>query len=296
MLASKYRHLQKGVTAMVQEEGEEGSTRSASNPRSVPFLNLPSKSANGHALDEQEPSSEEDRRSLPKRNWMRSGNPVISIGMIDEHSFTRECITISLQVLVDGLDIASFAACEDCLRSTRHLDLILYHTHESVIRNDNNNGSLPPLDKLLQIAPVIILNAVDCPESILEAFENGARGYIPTASTTLELAIEIIRLVRAGGTFVPPSGLPPRKINRQGLTPRAITTGEFTPRQMAVLSHLKLGKANKIIASELEMSESTVKVHIRNIMKKMKATNRTEVACRAYAFTTSGTPMTSHGA
>ena len=38
------------------------------------------------------------------------------------------------------------------------------------------------------------------------------------------------------------------------------------------------GKANKIIAYELEMKESTVKVHVRNIMKKLKAKNRTEVA------------------
>src|SRR5205807_2037350 len=118
---------------------------------------------------------------------------------------------------------------------------------------------------------------------ILEAFENGARGYIPTASTSLDLAIEIIRLVRAGGTFVPPSGLSLQKINRKGLTPRAVTNQEFTPRQMDVLGHLTQGKANKAIAHALAMSESTVKVHIRNIMKKMHATNRTEAACLAHA-------------
>jgi DNA-binding NarL/FixJ family response regulator len=41
---------------------------------------------------------------------------------------------------------------------------------------------------------------------------------------------------------------------------------------------LRRGKANKIIAYELNMRESTVKVHVRNIMKKLKAKNRTEVA------------------
>jgi DNA-binding NarL/FixJ family response regulator len=50
---------------------------------------------------------------------------------------------------------------------------------------------------------------------------------------------------------------------------------------MAVLDRLKLGKPNKVIAFELQMSESTVKAHIQNIMKKMRVTNRTEVACRA---------------
>ncbi len=48
-----------------------------------------------------------------------------------------------------------------------------------------------------------------------------------------------------------------------------------------VFRHLKQGKANKIIAHELGMSESTVKVHVRNIMRKMGATNRTQAAYKA---------------
>ena len=52
----------------------------------------------------------------------------------------------------------------------------------------------------------------------------------------------------------------------------------FTTRQAAVVEAVRQGKANKIIAYELNMRESTVKVHVRNIMKKLKAGNRTEVA------------------
>ena len=51
----------------------------------------------------------------------------------------------------------------------------------------------------------------------------------------------------------------------------------FTSRQAEVVEALRRGKANKIIAYELKMQESTVKVHVRNIMRKLKATNRTEV-------------------
>jgi DNA-binding NarL/FixJ family response regulator len=47
---------------------------------------------------------------------------------------------------------------------------------------------------------------------------------------------------------------------------------------------LQQGKANKIIAYELGMSESTVKVHVRNIMRKMGATNRTQVAYKAQSL------------
>ena len=52
---------------------------------------------------------------------------------------------------------------------------------------------------------------------------------------------------------------------------------QFSPRQLQVLKGLRQGKQNKIIAYELGMCESTVKVHIRHIMKKLNARNRTQV-------------------
>jgi hypothetical protein len=57
----------------------------------------------------------------------------------------------------------------------------------------------------------------------------------------------------------------------------------FEPRPLGLLDRLKVGKANKIIAHELGLSESTVKVHIGRIMKKLNVTNRTQIVCRAYA-------------
>ena len=219
-------------------------------------------------------------------------NRMMSIGLVDEHSFSRECITRSIKGLYDSLDLVSFRSCDDCLKGGKDLDVILYHAHQSAADDPSDRQGLAPLKNLLEIAPVIILSAVDSPKSIIEALDNGVRGYIPTASTSLELAIEIIRLVRAGGTFVPPNSLRPRRINEEVVTSGMTQNGQFTTRQMAVLNQLKLGKANKTIAYELAMSESTVKVHIRNIMKKMKATNRTEVACRAQAFTASAEHVT----
>ena len=54
----------------------------------------------------------------------------------------------------------------------------------------------------------------------------------------------------------------------------------FTPRQAEAVMALRRGMANKIIARELNLRESTVKVQIRNIMRKLHATNRTEAAFR----------------
>ena len=65
--------------------------------------------------------------------------------------------------------------------------------------------------------------------------------------------------------------------HRQGSAGESLIDG-FTRRQSQILDCLRRGMANKLIAYELNMCESTVKVHVRNIMKKLKATNRTQVA------------------
>lgn len=208
---------------------------------------------------------------------MPDRNMVIAVAVIDEHSLTRSCITRSLQALCHFIDIVAFANCGDCLCSLRPHDVILYHVRES-IANPASEYLVANIKKLAEIAPVIVLGDVDDIESVFTAFESDARGYIPTASTTPELTIEIMHLVKAGGMFVPPSSLYGRTSDH---AIAALTTPQLTNRQVAVLDHLKRGKSNKFIAHQLKISESTVKVHIRNIMKKLNATNRTEVAYRA---------------
>jgi DNA-binding NarL/FixJ family response regulator len=210
-------------------------------------------------------------------------NSTISLAVIDEHSFTRESTTRSLQELCNLLDIMSYATLDECLESAKSYDIILYHAHDSVASISHSDEKFVYLRKLRSLGPTVILCDIDSVESIQAAFDNGARGYMPTVSTTLEMAIEIMFLINVGGTFVPPTGLVPRKNALQGLG-NSITSQSFTPRQSAVLDRLRVGKTNKIIAYELRMSESSVKMHIRNIMRKMNATNRTEVACRAYEY------------
>ncbi|OHV88595.1 response regulator transcription factor [Mesorhizobium sp. ORS 3428] len=126
--------------------------------------------------------------------------------------------------------------------------------------------------------PVIVVADSDEPGEILAALECGARGYIPT-SVTVRVAAEATGLARAGGIFVPASCLLAlREVIHATTNSARPLTGMFTAREAAVVEALRKGKANKIIAYELNLCESTVKVHIRNIMKKLKATNRTEVA------------------
>jgi DNA-binding NarL/FixJ family response regulator len=128
------------------------------------------------------------------------------------------------------------------------------------------------------LAPVALMADSEDPSHIVGALERHVRGYIPT-SLPLHVAVEAMRLVRAGGVYVPASSLiasQKSQVETDNDNPKAVSM--FTTRQLAVIAALRKGKANKIIAYELNMRESTVKVHVRNIMKKLKARNRTEVA------------------
>jgi DNA-binding NarL/FixJ family response regulator len=126
--------------------------------------------------------------------------------------------------------------------------------------------------------PVVVLADSDELVQILKALECGAKGYIPS-SIGIAVCVEAINLAVAGGTFVPANSvMTMRKVIGEGGEATGSLASMFTQRQEEVIRELRRGKANKIIAYELNLRESTVKVHIRNIMKKLKATNRTEVA------------------
>jgi DNA-binding NarL/FixJ family response regulator len=147
--------------------------------------------------------------------------------------------------------------------------------------------------------PLILLCDSEDIVQVSEALRRGVRGYIPTTFNP-RVAVEAMRLVHAGGTFFPASALKQlgNGHRQAGLAaaeagdPSTAACGEpreqadngaellreLTPRQRDVLLLLCEGKPNKIIAHALHMQEGTVKVHVRQIMKKLKATNRTQVA------------------
>lgn len=133
--------------------------------------------------------------------------------------------------------------------------------------------------------PVAVLR--DCVDlgDVGHAFRAGARGYIPT-SNTCRTVMSALQHVEAGNVYVPEEILSGFLHTAQDVTHRMrreVTSlnRRFTPRQIEVLTLLREGKPNKIIAHELKIQESTVKVHVREIMKKLKVTNRTEAAFRA---------------
>jgi DNA-binding NarL/FixJ family response regulator len=122
-------------------------------------------------------------------------NAVISMGLIDEKRFTRECITRSLRTLDDRLRIKGFPTCDECLQSVEDQDLVVYYLREDPSQWGENSLKLNAFRQLLSIVPVIVLSDTENQNSLAQIFESGARGCIPTDSAAPEQIIEIIGLI-----------------------------------------------------------------------------------------------------
>jgi len=202
--------------------------------------------------------------------------------IVDTRALDRECFAQSLLAHGIGMNVVHTRSVEDLRRKTSDLpsfDVILLNIGGRQIPDGSVEEEIKKLNNEFHPAPVILLADTDELPHILQALEYGAGGFIPT-SVGIQVCIEAIGLAMAGGIFVPASSV--IALRQAGHLPetRKPLAEIFTPRQVEVAEALRRGKANKIIAFELNLRESTVKVHIRNIMRKLKATNRTEVAFR----------------
>jgi DNA-binding NarL/FixJ family response regulator len=153
------------------------------------------------------------------------------------------------------------------------------------------------LKRSLQHKPVVLFGDHIESDELAELMCMGVQGFIPLSYRT-ELMVETFRLIYAGGSLIPRSfaEVQPKQVNDEPKPKPFPVRGAFdslTPRQVQVLNLLRAGKSNKIIARELEMHDSTVKVHVRQILKRMNASNRTQAAVMANAAVTGKGPALS---
>lgn len=204
-----------------------------------------------------------------------------SLVIIDTRALDRECLAQSMMSRGTTLKVVPVGSVEEWAHTKKNhppLGAILFNIGNRKVSDTATEAEVRRLVSDFAPAPVVLLSDNDDLAQVLKALEIGARGYIPS-SVGVGVCIEAIGLAQAGGMFVPASSVLARRQSLQSTAENARPLeGMFTARQAEVVEALRRGKANKIIAYELNLRESTVKVHIRNIMKKLKATNRTEVA------------------
>jgi DNA-binding NarL/FixJ family response regulator len=121
-------------------------------------------------------------------------------------------------------------------------------------------------------AQILVLSAYEGEEDVYRALEAGAAGYVLKAGLSEEL-LTAIREVARGGKHIP-AGLASRLAHRREMQ-------TLTHREMEVLRLAAAGKSNVGIARELYVAESTVKSHMKAILAKLGAADRTEAVAIA---------------
>ena len=128
-------------------------------------------------------------------------------------------------------------------------------------------GVIEEIHKLDALARIIVLTTYDTDNEIFRAVKAGAKGYM-LKDTRREELLACIRKVNSGATCIPQELVEKLAAGMSG----EILTG----RELDVLTLLARGKSNKEIGTNLYISETTVKGHLRNVFAKLKVLSRTE--------------------
>lgn len=201
-----------------------------------------------------------------------------TLAIIDDRALDRECLAQSLIAHGLNMNVKMFSTIDMWKKSgNRNFSGILINTGH---RDFHEKALAEEVKRLVAEFPniaVVILSDNHDLRQILMALEIGVKGYIPSA-IGLSVCVQAISLALAGGIFISAENISDLHELLTVADQKGRRRAEmFTSREEDVIDALSQGKPNKIIAYELNLCESTVKVHIRNIMKKLKARNRTEV-------------------
>ena len=195
----------------------------------------------------------------------------IRILSVDDHPLFREGIAAVINSQPDMLLVAEAATgCEAIQKFQQH--------QPDITLMDLRLPDMSGIDALIAIrtefpdARVIMLTTFDGDVDIRRALEAGARGYMLKSMPPADL-VEVIRQVHAGKKRIP----------AEVAAHLAEYFGDdaLTEREIEVLRHVASGNRNRDIAKQLFISEETVKVHIKHIMEKLSASDRTQAVAIA---------------
>lgn len=200
----------------------------------------------------------------------------VKIMITDDHSMIREGLKNLLELDGDIEVIAEAENGEECLQK-------LLTVKPDVLLLDINMPKMNGLEVLKSLkdakskVKVLVLTVHNETEYLMKAVEIGINGYVLKDSESAELKKAIFTIVD-GETYIQPSLIPALNSKMIEKNEDEIKLDSLTKRELQVLKELAVGKFNRDIAKEMEISERTVKNHISSIFKKLDVTDRTQAA------------------
>lgn len=219
-------------------------------------------------------------RGNASRKQTSTRKPSLKLLVIDDHPLILEGIAAALEGLGHGIRIvAARTAARGLAAAAIHTDLDLVLL-DVALPGTNGFGLIAGFRERHPALPIVVLSALDDAASVSRAMQAGAMEFVPKSSATRVLIDVLRRVLQANGSgtrFIAPGPAS----SAQGAASRARDLSLLTLRQIEVLSRVCQGKANKQIATELGLSEKTVKGHVTAIFKMLGVANRTQAALAA---------------
>ncbi len=201
---------------------------------------------------------------------------MIRVFLVDDHTVLRQGLRLILQEAEDMEVVGEAGTGEDALKRIPAIQ-------PDVVLLDVNLPDMSGVDVTRELHTrfpdmrMVMLTVSDRHQDLIAAVQAGVRGYILKSASSEEV-IHAIREVMQGGAVLPPR-LTAHLIDAFVQPPDPLST--LTERETQVLRLITHGLGNKEIATQLGISEHTVKTHVRNILSKLNAKSRAEAA--AYA-------------
>lgn len=207
----------------------------------------------------------------------------------DDHPLYRDALRAILPKACSATEVVDAACQQDVVMhvtSDADFDLIVLDLN---LPGATGLSCLRHVRGAAPLTPVIVVSGNDDPQTMGEVVLAGAAGYVPKSAPS-DVLIGAIRLVMAGGTYLPAAAAMTLRRSRPQVTPPSgpATDTPLTSRQMHVLRLLARGLSNKQIARELAISEITVKAHVSLILRKLGVSNRTQAAIEARKLAEAG--------
>jgi len=202
---------------------------------------------------------------------MSNSSAIITILAADDHPLIRAGLAAVIAGEPDMRIVAEASNGEEALEQYRQL-------HPAVVLMDLRMPVMDGLSAMRAIlaedpdARIVMLTTYDGDEDIHRALEAGAKGYLLKDMLRTEV-LNVIRSVHSGKRGIPG----PVAARLAEHTPRI----ELTPRELEVLGLVAKGLSNPEIATAIGRTEGTVKVHLKNILQKLNADDRTEAVTTA---------------
>lgn len=210
-----------------------------------------------------------------------SSNETIRIALIDDHTLFRSGIK-ALLARQDDYEVVGEAA--DGLSGVK----LVEQTTPDVVLLDLDMPVMNGREALAQILSsrpeqvVVMLTVSEDSEDLTECMRLGARGFL-LKNIHADFLVDAIRKAAEGDNVFSPemTARLVQSLIQPNTPPAASALDALTPRELEILGYLAAGHSNKIIARKLNLAESTIKVHVQSILRKLELSSRVQAAVYA---------------